>query len=83
MSDTFAQLSASVIALLKEAQDACDVPDRIIALSKLRAAVTDYMGATGPQQWSEYGAMMSKAVQSAKKKTQASKAATAKMETLF
>jgi hypothetical protein len=80
---TFAQFSARVIEILREAQDAPDVPDRIIALSKLRAACTDHMGEIGPQQWSAYGAMMSKAVQSAKKKTQATKKVDAKSKMLF
>ena len=80
---TFAEFSVRVIELLKEAQDAQQLPDRIIALSKMKACITDHMGEIGPQQWSAYGAMMSQAVQSAKKKTQATKAVAAKSEMLF
>ena len=80
---TFAQFAASVIERLKEAQDATDVPGRIIALGKLRAGVTDYMGEIGPQHWAEYSAMQSQAVGAAKKQSKSAKSQAVETGNLF
>lgn len=70
---TFAEFSTRVIELLKEAQDASNETDRIIAVSKLRACGTDYLGDLRPTGTSEYASMQSCAVGSVKKNTTASK----------
>ena len=80
---TFAEFSVRVIELLKEAQDASNEIDRIIAVSKIQACATEYLGDLWPAGTSEYSAMQSQAVGSAKKKTQATKAVAAKSEMLF
>ena len=66
MKDIFVTLAARVIKLLKEAQDAECVPDRIIAISKLGAACTDWLGDMAPGRNSEYGQLVSQVVASAK-----------------
>ena len=65
---TFAKFSARVIELLKEAQDASDDADHIIAVSKMRACATDYLGDLKPTGTSEYAAMQSRAMGAAKKR---------------
>ena len=54
MTQTFAQFAARIIDLLKEAKDTEHLPDRIIALSKLRACANDYLGDIMPDRSDEF-----------------------------
>jgi len=72
---TFAKFSARMIELLKDAQDASDDADHIIAVSKMRACATDYLGDLKPTGTSEYAAMQSRAMGAGRNKTQAKRPA--------